>query len=360
VDGEPKKSVGPWLTIVDAAEYFGIGKELLNQWVLDGKVKSIQHPVHKARLAIPFTEVQRILGVGTEIIVPYTGRCYPYQTFLFYLAVNYGRKIKLWKQHLVDLKFPAPPDDELRAIAESTMRTAPGPVRVRMKRLKPFRGAEGYEEWVDRLGLTEAQEDLFEFVPMNIVANPRVRWIVEICGSAGMKPMDVCEAVRRVADILIEPTMIKNYLWMFHYIRQMSAKDWDQYVEEERKRNDWKGMVREECVDNPLGIYKHLKIKSGIDAGDQLEDMVWTLKHTFDRHIDSNGAEGRTFALNAAKVINGTIANILKLKQVMGEESEAIHKKRQEIEGVGHNPANIAELTMKLTLICGTSSFVVP
>ena len=149
-----------------------------------------------------------------------------------------------------------------------------------------------------------------------------------------------------MADVAIDPTLVKNYLWMFHYIRQMSTDDWDRYINDEYHRNPEMATARAECVDNPLGVYVHLKIKDGVDAGDQLEDMVWHLKHTFDKHIDSSSIDGRNHAINAARVVNGTIGNIIKMKQIMQEESGALRAKREEIEGYGSNPANIAQLSM--------------
>jgi len=344
------KADAQWLSQSDAAAYLGVTMSLLGHWMRGGKIKTIRHPIHPKKKAIPYSEIQRILGVGNEIIVHYDGRTYPHQVFLFYLAVSYGFRIKIWKDYLEALGFHVPPDHELKAIAEATAKTAPAGVQRLMRRFKPYEGAKGYDGWIDRLGFTEPLEDLFEFLPMIILANDRAREIVEICGAAGMKPVVVCNAVRRVSDIAIDPSMVKNYLWMFHYVRQMSTKDWDLYINDEYVRDIEQATAREECIDNPLGVYKHLKINEGVEAGDQLEDMVWNLKHKFDQLIDSQGIEGRNFALGAAKVINGTISNIIKLKQLMAEESGAISAKRLEIEGVGAggmNPVNIAELTMK-------------
>ena len=78
-----------FLTIGEFCKHIRVKPEVLKKYIKRGQVKAIEHPLHKRRLVIPIAEVRRILMAEVGASIPYKGRQYPHQFYIFFLLYVY-------------------------------------------------------------------------------------------------------------------------------------------------------------------------------------------------------------------------------------------------------------------------------
>ncbi len=351
----PEQSTGvvaerDWLTAKEFANHLSVSVQTVGRWVKEGKVKHQPHPTDPKRKVIPYSEVRRILQFEEGSVVSYDGRTYPHQIYLFYLSARNGLKITKTKESLRLFKLHVPSDEELIELAKAVYESAPKILVPIFKKRRICVRKPEFADWIERLGFGELFEDELGFIPYHAMKNDHVRWALEICSGAGFKPIDTSNIVRMMCDVIVDPRQVVNYTWLFYYTRQMPQLDWNKFIADEYRRDTWTATVREECVDNPVGVFTHFKIKHKLSMPDTMEEMLWQMKHKFDHNIQSSNLARQSHAMGLAKTMNSIFSSLLRAKEVSNAESEAMHAKRQAASGYsesGLSPANIPEKTLK-------------
>jgi hypothetical protein len=339
-----------WLTATEFSYHLSVTTETVNRWIREGKVKSQPHPTRSKYNVIPYSEVRRILQFEDGNIVAYDGRTYPHQVFLFYLSAVNGLRIGATKKELAAFRLQVPSDDELIDMAKAAYESAPKALRPIFNSKRSCTRHEDFEDWIERLGFGELFEDPLDFIPYHVMKSRQVRWAMEICSSAGFKPIDTSNLIRQMCDVIVDPRQVSNYIWLFHYTRQMPQEDWRKWIAEEYRRDHWRATVREECIDNPVGVFRHFKIRHEMNMPDSFEEMVWQMKHNFDMHIGSRSVQRQNHAVGIAKAMNSIFSTLLRAKEMDSAASDALHAKRQAASGYmegGLAPGSIPEKSTK-------------
>lgn len=275
-----------FVTIREFAKYVGQRTKTVRAQIRKGQIKTEPHPTRNEKV-IPFREIRRILMVDVGAPIPYDGRKYPHQFFLFFLLACVGKDFDTVRADLMRYKLMVPPEHELKGMLDSLMITAPRVVRNRIGKNRDHTRSRDFREWMGYLQFNELYEDLYGYVPHAVMGNLRLRFMIEIMGTANFTTGEAALAILRVDDTKIEATVIQNYVMMFHYIRGMSNNDWSTFLHDVADYDSLESVVRGRCVDHKVNVYKEMGLDGQIRFKDIYRDTLIKTKWAYDRMLES-------------------------------------------------------------------------
>lgn len=341
----------PFVTVTEFCKYVKIKPETLKKHIKKGQIKAIKHPLKPNVSVIPIAEVRRILMADVGAPIPYRGRQYPHQFYIFFLLACLGDAFKAVKEDLERYELLVPPDAELREMHESLFLTAPPIVRRKAKVKRDHTLSDDFDGWLAWLDYTDLYEDIYGYVPQAIMFDNRIRFMIEVMGAANFKPYEASDAIKRVADIAIDPAVISNYIKLFHYIRPLSNEDWEGYVSDIARVDDHQAVLRNNCVDNKLSVYRYLSLDSDFVFADLYRDRMLKVMWAHDKLLESEDREDLTASvaqIRAMKIMSDLMQEDAVTAQQESKEM-AFRRAMATGEAQGLNPANIPEASAEDT-----------
>ena len=140
-----------FVTLTQFAERANMNISTVRNYVRDGRIESKQHPFfdHPYRV-IPTRVLHRAQMTRMGLHVPYHGREYPYQFYIYYCLASYGNRRDLLTEDLDLYGFVVPREKELQAMEEAIFTTAPKRVGQRRKAGVRYNTLVVFEEWMRR------------------------------------------------------------------------------------------------------------------------------------------------------------------------------------------------------------------
>jgi len=341
----------PFVTMGEFCKYVKIKPETLKSNIKKGQIKAIKHPLNPQRYVIPIAEVRRILMADVGAPIPYRGRQYPHQFYIFFLLACLGASLKAVKEDLERYELLIPPDSELREMYESLFLTAPPIVRRKAKAKRDHTLSDDFDGWLAWLDYTDLYEDIYGYVPQAIMFDSRIRFMIEIMGAANFKPYEASDAIKRTSDLAIDPAVISNYIKLFHYIRPLSNEDWEGYVSDIARVDDHQAVLRNNCVDNKLSVYRYLSLDSDFVFADLYRDRMLKVMWAHDKLLESEEREDLTASVAQIRAMK-IMSDLMQEDAVSSQyESKEIAYRRAMASGEaqGLNPANIPEASAEDT-----------
>lgn len=335
-----------FVTLTEFTEILGITRNVAKEYIRAGKIKAMQHPFNKLEKVIPIAEIRRAFMTSSEMIIPYPGRMYPHQFYIYFSMTNHGYDLDAVIDDLIEKDLIVPEEDELEAMHEAVFSTAPDIVKKRARKGWNYIYLESFEQWITRLGFSDIFDDIIGYVPAGVMQHNRIRYIIEIMSSAEFLTYEISDVIKQLTDIAVDQQIISNYLLMFFYIKQMLDSDWSKYLHDVGLYDTFEAKTRRECCDNKVAVLAHFNLHLQVNPVEEYWNSIWKAKYIFDQWAMSDDFEKQ-------KAMSGQIRNIVmmdglirKHAQDTSENAAEIRRKRQLASG-GVNPVNIPEKSME-------------
>ncbi len=334
-----------FITPTEFAEYVGESRQHILKRIRRGQIRTEPHPTRPKRKVIPVGELKRILLTNTGPMIPYRGREYPHQFYLFFLFASLGKDYVAVKNDLRRLDLIVPRQDELEAMYHAIYLTAPPRVQRRMRLGKDHALCRDFAAWIKWLEFDELYEDLYGYVPYAIMGNTDLRFMIEIMSTANFKPYESANCIEQARDVKVDPTVIRNYVMIFHYIRHLRYEDWEAYLDDiGGMHTTEKAMIRGNCVDSKINVYKELMLKGDMEEADILEDAFLKAKWAYDKLLERDDIEYLTASVTQIRGMKLAHDMRRQAAQDQTAASDLMQKRRQLATGeTSVNPANIPE-----------------
>ena len=334
-----------FVTPTEFAEYVGETRQHILKRIRRGQIRTEPHPTRPQRKVIPIGEVKRILLTNTGPTIPYRGREYPHQFYLFFLLASLGCDYQAVEYDLKRLELIVPPRAELESMYHAIYLTAPPMVQRRMRFGRDHALCRDFGSWIKWLEFDELYEDLYGYVPYAIMGNSDLRFMIEIMSTANFKPYESANCLERARDIKIDPKVIRNYVMIFHYIRHLRYEDWEAYLDDIGSEDTTeRAIIRGNCVDSKINVYKELKLKGDMKEADILEDAFLKSKWAYDKLLERDDIEYLTASVTQLRGMK--LAHEMRRQNAQDQTaaSDLIQKRRQLATGeTSVNPTNIPE-----------------
>jgi hypothetical protein len=167
--------------------------------------------------------------------------------------------------------------------------------------------------------------------------------VMEVMASAGFRPYEISDKLHEVTDVLVDPSIISNYLLMFFYHRQMEDDDWYDYLIDVRAVNAMEAKIRDECADSKVAVYQHLGLTGGIDILTEFEKNLYVATNLYRKMATSEDFMHQQASVAQTRAMGNLVAIMMKWKEIHTKESAELQQRRQAAQGQGLNPANIPE-----------------
>ena len=304
--------------------------ETVRNYVRNGRIESKQHPylTHPIRV-IPIRVLHRAQMTRMGLHVPYHGREYPYQFYIYYCLASYGNQRELLTEDLLQYGLNAPRERELVQMEEAIFTTAPKRVRRRRDAGVRYNTLVEFEDWMKDLGFQELYEDPIGFLPPALLNSKRVRFLMEIMASAGMQPHVVSEKIFEITDMHVEPRVIKNYLMMFFYIRAMEEDDWLDFLADVRQFNPNESKIRADCCDSKVELYRYLGLTGDLSFQREVEKCFWMATALYQSWASSDDFVKQAASPAHARVMMQVMTGMQKLIEADEERSQKIEDRRK-------------------------------
>lgn len=315
----------------------------VRNYVRNGRIESKQHPHfdHPYRV-IPTRVLHRAQMTRMGLHVPYHGREYPYQFYLYYCLASYGNRRDLLTDDLKLYGFAVPREQELVAMEEAIFTTAPKRIRRRRDAGVRYNTLVEFEDWMASLGFQELYEDPIGFLPPGLLNSTRIRFLLEIMASAGMKPSAMSENVFNITDMHVEPRVVRNYLLMFFYIRAMEEVDWLDYLADVRRVSPQEAKIRDDCCDSKVELYKYLGLTGNLSFSEEIEKCFWLATALYQDWAGSNDFIKQAASPSHARVMMQVMHGMNQLKEKEDERSKKLEDRRK-ASGAGDLKDNTKE-----------------
>jgi len=336
-----------FVTPTEFAEHVGESRENIAKKMKRGQIRTEPHPTRPRRKVIPVGELKRILLTNTGPMIPYRGREYPHQFYLFFLFASLGQNYDAVKDDLDRLDLIVPPQHELEEMYHAIYQTAPPMVQRRMRLSKDHALCRDFDDWIKWLEFSELYEDLYGYVPYAIMGDTGLRFMIEIMSTANFKPYEAANAIEEARDLRIDPSVIRNYVLIFHYIRHLRNEDWELYLDNiGAKTTTSKAMVRGNCVDSKLNVYKELMLKGKLSKMDELDDAWYKSKWAYNKLLERDDIEYLSASVNqlrGMKLADDMIRAHEESKKKKEDEAQANIEERRKL-ATGESKVNIANM----------------
>lgn len=336
-----------WVTPKQFADRANVHIITVRRYISNGSIETIPHPLIKGWRVIPIRILHRALMTKMGLHVPYKGREYPYQFYLYYCLASYGARRDLLTNDLDRYGLKTPRDRELKAMEEAIFTTASKEVKQRHGLGFRYNTLVEFEDWMESLGFAELYEDPIGFIPPAILNSTRGRFLMEIMASSGIKPQIISEKLFAITDMNIEARVIKNYLMMFFYIRTMEEDHWLEYLSDIRGVNPREAKIRSACCDSRVELYKYLGLTGDLDFRTEIEKCFWASTALYQKCATSDDVQLEAASGMHARVMQQHLNSMIKLKEVELDEATEAKKRRNVAATGGMNPVNIPEASDK-------------
>ncbi len=332
-----------FVTLKQFAERANMNISTVRNYVRNGRIESKQHPHfdHPYRV-IPTRVLHRAQMTRIGLHVPYHGREYPHQFYLYYCLASYGNRRDLLTDDLKLYGFEVPRELELVAMEEAIFTTAPKLIRRRRDAGVRYNTLVEFEDWMEHLGFQELYEDPIGFLPPGLLNSKRIRFLLEIMASAGMKPHVMSENIFNITDMHVEPRVIRNYLMMFFYIRAMEEVDWLDYLADVRGANPQEAKIRADCCDSKVELYKYLGLTGDLSFREEVEKCFWMATALYQDWASSNDFIKQAASPTHARVMMQVLHGMNQLMEKEEERSKKLEDRRK-ASGAGDLKDNTKE-----------------
>jgi hypothetical protein len=332
-----------WVTVSEFSRITHIAIKTVRDYIRQGRIATKAHPHVNRRRVIPVRELNRTMMNPAGALIPYHGRMYPHSFYIFYCLASYGSRFEMIKRDLERYRVVVPPMSVLRAMEEAIFETAPKIIKRKHRLGFRYNTLIEFENWMEILGFKEIYEDPLGYIPARILNSQRLRMVMEVMASAGFRPYEISDKLHEVTDVLVDPSIISNYLLMFFYHRQMEDDDWYDYLIDVRAVNAMEAKIRDECADSKVAVYQHLGLTGGIDILTEFEKNLYVATNLYRKMATSEDFMHQQASVAQTRAMGNLVAIMMKWKEIHTKESAELQQRRQAAQGQGLNPANIPE-----------------
>lgn len=332
-----------WVTVSEFSRITRIALKTVRDYIRQGRIATKAHPHVNQRRVIPVRELNRTMMNPAGALIPYHGRMYPHSFYIFYCLASYGSRFENIRRDLQRYCTVVPPMSVLKEMEKAVFETAPKIIRRKHRLGFRYNTLIEFENWMEILGFKEVYEDPLGYIPARILNSQRIRLVMELMASAGFRPFEISDKLHEVTDILVDPSIISNYLLMFFYHRQMEDADWYDYLIDIRAVNARESKIRDACADNKVAVYQHLSLTGGIDVLSEFEKNLYIATNLYRQMATSEDFIHQQASVNQTRAMANILGLMMKWKEEHTKESVELQQRRQAAQGLGLNPANIPE-----------------